>query len=136
MLGLGVSVVVSVTGSTLVAELTENAEYTIVDTRATSPRSGRPLLWTPTLRARALAVHYCGHPRYEPALWPSTIVHTRALRVNTQSSRFDRLTRQFDIHISRATHPVNSAASPLGRSVNQRYPVLRMPLKGEIPYSR
>ncbi|MPC63702.1 hypothetical protein E2C01_057804 [Portunus trituberculatus] len=29
-----------------------------------------------------------------------------------QSSRFDRLTRQFDIHTSHTTHPFKSATSP------------------------
>ncbi|MPC25978.1 hypothetical protein E2C01_019104 [Portunus trituberculatus] len=36
--------------------------------------------------------------------------------------RFDRLIRQFNIHILRSTLPVKSAASPPRRSVNRRYP--------------
>ncbi|MPC53433.1 hypothetical protein E2C01_047323 [Portunus trituberculatus] len=46
-----------------------------------------------------------------------------ALGENTEISRFDRLTRQFDIHISRATHPVKSAATPPNGSVYRCYPV-------------
>ncbi|MPC57382.1 hypothetical protein E2C01_051361 [Portunus trituberculatus] len=63
--------------------------------------------------------------------------------INTKSLRFNRLTRQFDIHISRATHPVKSAPSPNSMSacqeevsVNRHYPVPRLPLIGEIPYSK
>ncbi|MPC29423.1 hypothetical protein E2C01_022654 [Portunus trituberculatus] len=39
--------------------------------------------------------------------------------------RFDQLTHRFDIHISRATHPVKSTAIPPGRSVNRHYPIHR-----------
>ncbi|MPC76738.1 hypothetical protein E2C01_071167 [Portunus trituberculatus] len=63
-------------------------------------------------------------------------VKAHEVRAVVMSALFDRLTRQFDIHISLATHPVKSAASLPGGSVNRRYPVPRLPLIGQIPYSR
>ncbi|MPC08663.1 hypothetical protein E2C01_001257 [Portunus trituberculatus] len=49
----------------------------------------------------------------------------KTLLIDTQSSRFDRLTHQFDIHVSRVTHPVKFATNLPGESVNRHYPVCR-----------